>query len=148
MMPVSQHFQSKLIPYQDSVTITFDRRADMDLSGIYDILVFGYENTDDYLLNDTLMVQVENTEIEESVNIFPNPFTDKLNIIINSKINRSVRISMTNVSGKVVFTENLELAEGENDIFIYTYQLSPGLYILNINGANYTKAYSLIKLKQ
>ncbi len=148
MMPVSQHFKSKLIPYQDSVTITFDRRADMDLSGIYDILVFGYENIDDYLLNDTLMVQVENTEIEESVNIFPNPFTDKLNIIINSKINRSVRISMTNLSGKVVFTENVELAEGENDIFINTHQLSPALYILNINGANYTKAYSLIKLKQ
>ena len=148
MMPVSQHFKSKLIPYQDSVTITFDRRADMDLSGIYDILVFGYENSDDYLLNDTLMVQVENTEIEESVNIFPNPITDKLNIIINSKIYRSVRISITNVAGKVVFTENVELAEGENDIFINTNQLSPALYILNIDGANYTKAYSLIKLKQ
>jgi hypothetical protein len=148
MMPVIQYFKTKLIPYQDSVDITFDRRADMDLSGIYDILVFGYDNSDDYLLNDTLMVQVENTEIEETVNIFPNPFKDKLNIIINSKIYRSVRISMTNMSGKIVYHENVELAEGENHLFINTRQLSPALYILNINGANYTKAYPLIKLKQ
>jgi hypothetical protein len=147
-MPVIQSFTNKLIPYQDSVTVTFDRRADMDLSGTYDILVFGHENDDDYLLNDTLMIRVENTEIEESVNIFPNPFADRLNIIINSKVNRDVSISLTNVSGKKVYTENTELVEGENEISVNTDQLSPALYILNISGSGFSKAYPLIKLKQ
>jgi hypothetical protein len=147
-MPVIQSFTNKLIPYQDSVTVTFDRRADMDLSGTYDILVFGHENDDDYLSNDTLMIRVENTEIEESVNIFPNPFADRLNIIINSKVNRDVSISLTNVSGKKVYTENTELVEGENEISVNTDQLSPALYILNISGSGFSKAYPLIKLKQ
>jgi hypothetical protein len=127
--------------------VTFDKRADLDLSGTYDILVFGHENEDDYLLNDTLMISIENTEIEESVNIFPNPFTDRLNIIINSKVYRDVSISLTNVSGKKVYTENTELVEGENEISVNTDHLSPALYILNISGAGLSKAYPLIKLK-
>lgn len=146
--PVAQHFKTVLIPFKDSVTVDFDRRADMDMSGIYSISVFGYDNNDDYLLNDTLMISVENTEIEESVNMFPNPFTDQLNIIINSKSDRTLRISLTNVAGKQVFATDRELTEGENQIFINTYQLSPALYILNIQGTSFSKAYPLIKLKQ
>jgi hypothetical protein len=145
---VIQHFKTKLIPYQDSVTIDFDRRADMDMSGKYDISVFGYDNDDDYLLNDTLMISVENTEIEESVIIYPNPFTDQLNLTINSKVDRNVRIILTNVSGKQVFAANKELTEGENQFSINTYQLSPSLYILNIQGAQFSKAYPLVKLKR
>ncbi len=147
-MPVIQDFRTVLASYNDSAIVTFDRRADMDLSGTYDILVFGNENYDDYLPNDTLMIRVENTEIEESVNIFPNPFNEKLNIIINSKISRVVDMSLTNVSGKKVHAEKLVLTEGENDLFIDTKQLSPALYILNINGNGLSKAYSLIKLKK
>jgi hypothetical protein len=99
-------------------------------------------------LNDTLLIRIENTEIEESVNMFPNPFADRLNIIINSKVSRNVSISLTNVSGKKVFTENMELIEGENEMSVNTNGLSPALYILNINGAGFTKAYPLIKLKR
>jgi hypothetical protein len=146
--PVVQHFKTVLIPYQDSVTVDFDRRADMDLSGIYNISVFGYANDDDYLLNDTLMISVENTEIEESVTIFPNPFMDQLNIIINSKAGRTIRLTLSNSLGKQVYMTDKELTEGENQIFINTYQLSPALYILNIHGASFSKAYPLIKLKK
>jgi hypothetical protein len=94
------------------------------------------------------MISVENTEIEESVKIFPNPFTDHLNIIINSKADRKIRLSLTGASGKQVFTEDKILTAGENQISINTSILSPGLYILNIHGASFMKAYPLIKLKQ
>jgi hypothetical protein len=99
-------------------------------------------------MNDTLILSVENTEIEESVNIFPNPFRDQLNIIINSKSNRTIHITLTNLTGRQVLSVNKELIEGENQISLNTYQLSPALYILNIHGANFLKAYPLIKLKQ
>lgn len=120
----------------------------MDMSGIYNISVFGYDNDDDYLRNDTLKISVENTEIEESVSVFPNPFKDHLNIIINSKSDRKIRLSLTSTAGKQVFNEDKVLTAGENQISINTYILSPGLYILNIHGASYMKAYPLIKLKQ
>jgi hypothetical protein len=147
-LPVYQHFKTVLLPLQDSVTVDFERRADMDMSGIYNISVFGYDNYDDYLLNDTLMISVENTEIEESVNVYPNPFTDQLNIIINSKAKRTIRITLTTVAGKQVYSDNKELFEGENQININASPLSPSLYILNVHGGSFSKAYPLIKVKQ
>ncbi len=146
--PVKQYFNTKLYPYKDSVTVTFDRRADLDLNGIYNITTYGYDNNDDYLLNDTLMISVENTEIEESINIFPNPFSDKLNIVINSKSDDKVHITLTDVSGKRSIDIQRELTAGENTIIINTNNLSPSLYILNINGSRISKAFPLIKMKQ
>jgi hypothetical protein len=146
--PVVQYFKTILLPFEDSVTVDFERRADMDLSGIYNISVFGYDNDDDYLRNDTLLISVENTEIEESVTVFPNPFTDHLNIIINSKADRKIRLSLISTSGKQVFTDDRVLTGGENQISINTTTLSPGLFILKIHGASFMKAYPLIKLKQ
>jgi hypothetical protein len=147
-LPVIQDFETTLLPYDDSVTVTFEKRADLDLSGIYNIMVYGYDNGDDYMLNDTLMIQVQNTEIEESVTIFPNPFTDQLNIIINANENRSVRMILTNLSGRKVYSADHELIEGENQISVNTMHLSPSLYILNITGSGFSQSYSLIKLKQ
>lgn len=146
--PVIQYFKDILIPYQDSLTVTFDRRADLDLSGIYDLTVFGYENNDDYLANDTVMVRVENTEIEETVNLYPNPFTDQLNITINSKVYRNVRINLINFAGRLIYSDNIQLTEGENQLVINTQKLSPSLYFLDISGANYTKTFPVIKLKR
>ncbi len=148
MMPVVQHFNKVLLPFQDSVTVEFERRADLDLSGTYNIKVFGYDNGDDYLLNDTLMVSIVNAEIEESVSIFPNPFNDHLNIIINSKTERKIRVILSNIAGIQVYSADEALIEGENQILINTFKLSPALYILNINGGTFSKAYPLIKLKR
>jgi len=147
-MPVVQHFSKVLLPFQDSVTVDFDRPADLDLSGTYNLKVFGYDNGDDYLLNDTLMISIVNTEIEESVTIFPNPFNDHLNVVINSKDERKIRVTLSNVSGIQVYSADEELIEGENQILINTLKLSPAMYILNINGRSFSKAYPLIKLKR
>jgi len=147
-MPVVQHFDDILVPNQDSVTVDFERRADMDLSGIYNLTVFGYENSDDYLLNDTLIISIVNTEIEESVTIFPNPFNDHLNIIINSKSDKTIRVTISNVAGMQVYSADEPMTEGENQILINTFKLGPALYILNIHGGTFSKAYPLIKLRQ
>jgi hypothetical protein len=145
--PVVQHFKTKLPPYSDSVKVTFDKRADMDLSGVYNISVFGYDNNDDYLLNDTLMIRVENTEIEESVIIYPNPFVDQLILTINSKTENKVRLNITDISGKRVLTTEEVLTEGENQITLNTQHLGPSMYILNIFGTNFSRAFPLVKLK-
>lgn len=146
--PVIQSFKNKITPYQDSVTVVFDRKADMDLGGIYEISVFGYENEDDYMLNDTLKIKVVNDEIEESLTVFPNPFAEQLNVSVNSRIFRRVRISLANLAGKEVFVEERELAEGENQLTINTSNISPSMYVLQITGTGFSKAIPLIKLKR
>ncbi len=148
LFPVIQRFKNKLAPYQDTVTVTFDRKADLDLNGIYEVSVFGYGNDDDYLSNDTLRVKVENREIEESVSLYPNPFSDHINITINSRQYRKVRITLTNIAGRQVYSLNHDLSEGENQIIIDTQDLPPSVYILNISNPSFPKAYQMIKLKR
>jgi hypothetical protein len=145
--PVVEHFKTKLPPNSDSVKITFDKRADMDMSGIYDITVFGYDNDDDYLLNDTLMIRVENTEIEESSIIFPNPFRDQLILTINSKTDKKVRLDLIDLSGRRILTSEEVLVEGENQITLDTKQIGPSMYILNIHGSSFSKSFPLLKIK-
>ncbi len=146
--PVVQQFKESIAPFQDSVTVEFDRRADLDLSGTYNITVYGYDNEDDYLLNDTLKISVVNTEVSESATLFPNPFTDRINIIISSKTDRAVRVSVTNTAGRQVISLREPLTAGENQIILNTSHLSPGIYIVNIIGPNAPRAYSLIKIKR
>ncbi len=146
--PVVQRFDTELLPFGDSVTVTFERRADLDLNGKYNIQVYSLDNSDDYLLNDTLMISLENTEIEESARIFPSPFVDKLNIIINSKSANKFRFNLTDASGKQRMTIEKEITEGENYIILDTWHLGPSFYILNINGTNFSKSFRLIKVKR
>lgn len=146
--PVIQQFKQKILPFQDSVTVEFERRADLDMSGTYEIKVYGFGNEDDYLLNDTLKISVVNTEVSESATLFPNPFTDRINVFINSKTNRAVRVTVTNIAGRQVISLREPLTAGENQISINTSQLSPGVYIVNITGPNAPRAYSLIKIKR
>lgn len=146
--PVMQHFDDKLVPYHDSLTVTFERRADMDLNGIYDLSVYGSNNDDDYQHNDTIRVNLVNSEIEETIYVYPNPFNDRLYINLNSKTEGKVRVSIANSAGMKVVDLDEYLVEGENQITIDTGFLSPSLYILTLNGMNYTKAVPLIKMRK
>jgi len=147
-LPVKQFFNERLFPYKDTLTVIFDKKADLDQSGIYNIAIFGIDNDDDFLLNDTLSITLENKIIEESINIYPNPFSDRLTIEMNSQTHMKARISLTNISGKRVIDLDREIITGENQIIINTQHLSPSLYILRINAGTTEKVYPLIKVKE
>ncbi|MDY0099346.1 MAG: C25 family cysteine peptidase [Bacteroidales bacterium] len=146
--PVFQKFDTPLAPYSDSVTVTFNRRADMDLSGDYEITVFGHDNNDDFLMNDTASVKVENLIMEETIVIYPNPFSSHLNVVINSRSMLDIRISLTDAAGKRVIDLKQALHEGENKISLNTQHLSPSFYILSISGGKFTRAVPVIRLRE
>ncbi len=146
--PVVQSFNVQLIPYQDSVTLTFDRKADLGVSGIYDIKVFGHNNNDDFMRNDTAAISVENKYTEETFYVYPNPFGNKLNLVINSRSGLDVRISLVDGSGRRVIDFDQPLNEGANKIEISTFHLAPSYYILSISGGKFTKAVPLIKVRE
>ncbi|MCK7536142.1 MAG: hypothetical protein MZV63_36720 [Marinilabiliales bacterium] len=70
-LPVSQHFTTSLVPFSDSVTVTFSKKAAMSLYGVYDIVTYSFNNNDDYLLNDTLKTNITNTEIDDPLSDIP-----------------------------------------------------------------------------
>jgi hypothetical protein len=144
---VKQFFDNSIIPFGDTVTVSFKTKADLSKYGIYNITAYGYDNNDDYILNDTMQVSIENTEIEESLSVYPNPFTDQFTVFINSRAAENLKISITNVSGVKLYDTEKEVITGKNTITISNFRLLPSLYYLNIRGTTFNKTVPILKMK-
>jgi hypothetical protein len=140
-----QHFDNQLIPYGDSVMVSFKTRADMSKYGIYEIVAYGLDNNDDYRLNDTMMVKIENIKISESLGVFPNPFSSILTVYINSPVADKLNISITNVSGVKFYEVEKDILSGQNSFTLSDFSLIPSLYYLNIRGATINKTIPVLK---
>jgi hypothetical protein len=146
--PVKQTFTTTINPNSDSVSVSFLKSVNLSKFGIYNITAYGYDNNDDYILNDTTSVQIENMEIKDSLSIFPNPFTDQFTLLINSKGPEKIRISITNLAGIKVYEVEKNILEGKNPIIISGLSLPPSLYFINISGVIFNKTMRVIKVSK
>lgn len=144
--PVTQFFTDKVMPDGDTVSVSFSVKADLKKYGIYQFNVYGYDNNDDYLNNDTLNIKVENTTITETLSAFPNPFRDNITVVINSKMPDKVRITLVSVSGVQMKTTEKEIVKGMNSIELNFPELTPSLYYLNIKGATIDMTTPVLKV--
>ena len=144
--PVEQFFNAKVVPFGDSVTVSFRQTADLSKYGKYKIVTYGVDNNDDYLYNDTLTANIENTRITETLSIFPNPFTDKLTITINSQSADKLQISITNASGIELYETEKDIISGNNSFTISGFNLIPSMYYLNIRGITINKTVPILKI--
>jgi len=143
---VMQNFNKPLPPSNDSVTVSFATKADMVKLGVYNIIAYGLNNDDDYPMNDTVRISIENSDIPDSLIVFPNPFTDKLSVFIISKVSDKLRISVTNISGSKVYITEKDIIAGKNEITITDLKLAPSLYYLNIRGTTINKTIPVMKV--
>lgn len=83
----------------------------------------------------TINTGIESTARENTfVRVYPNPATDLLNLEINSALPDLVNITISNVSGKVIFNSGHNpLTKGINNISIPVSELPKGMYFLRIN---------------
>jgi hypothetical protein len=145
---VQETFENTLIPSGDSVTVSFRTKADLSKYGIYEITAFAYDNNDDYNLNDTVSVSLENTEIDESLSVYPNPFSDKFTVFLNSRYDDRARISITNMKGVCLYSAEQDVIAGKNTIIVTDIKLLPSVYYLNIKGATFNKTVPVVKLNR
>jgi hypothetical protein len=145
---VKEAFQNRIYPMSDSLTISFKTKTDLSKLGKYDLMVYGYENNDDYLLNDTLRVGINNTETNDSLIIYPNPFVSHFTIFINSRTTEHLHISINNLSGVKLFDIQKEIFAGKNTIAISVPGLLPSLYYLNLQGNVINKTVRILKLNK
>jgi len=144
---VKETFQNRIYPMSDSVTLSFKTKTDLSKLGRYDLTVYGYENNDDYLLNDTLRLGINNTETNDSLIVYPNPFVSQFTVFINSRISEHLHISINNLSGIKLFDIQKEIPAGKNAISISVPGLLPAMYYLNIQGTVINKTVRILKLK-
>jgi hypothetical protein len=144
---VKQYFTENVLPGSDSMTVSFTPKIDLSKYGNYNIVVYGYNNNDDYIHNDTLSLDLQNTKITESLSIYPNPYRDEFTVFINSQYRETVQLTLTNVSGKIMYNVEKELISGGNTINITDAPLAPALYYLNIRGQYFNKTVPLLRIK-
>jgi hypothetical protein len=128
--------------------VTFNIKADLSKYGIYKIVTYGYENNDDYLFNDTLTANIENTRISETVGVYPNPFIDRFTVTVNSLTADKLQISITNAAGIKLYDLEKSILSGNNSFTISDLRLIPSLYYLNIRGTTIYKTIPILKLKE
>jgi len=145
--PVKQYFDNKLIPYGDSTLVTFDVYADLSRYGIYSLTIYSFNNGDECLLNDTLRIDIENTRIDEPLSVFPNPFRDKMTIVINSEIDETARIALINSQGKILIDFEQVIHPGMNEFVIEKPDLPPAVYYLRVEYTGWRRIIPVVKFK-
>ncbi len=146
-VPVHEKFDAQLIPFGDTVTVTFKTKADLSKYGLYKFSVYGYDNNDDYLKNDTLRAVFEYVKIPEVVSIFPNPVNDKITIYVNAQINDNLKISIVNISGTKLYEISHPVTTGKNVITVPVANLSPSAYYVTVKGLTINKTLKILKIR-
>lgn len=105
-------------------------------------------NTTLNTLNDVFASIEEKSKIDNSdVVLYPNPATDNLSIIINSKASNNGQVNILDITGKVLSSQDINLENGKNVINQNTNDLSSGIYFVQVkcNESFVTKKLVVIK---
>lgn len=149
LIPVREFFKMKLVPNSlDSTTVTFTRKVDLSRYGLFNLTAYAYGNNDDYSGNDTLSIKIDNTTLNESLSVFPNPFPGRFTIFLNSIFDDEIEITITGVTGSCLYKSVYQIVKGGNTITINDADLPPSVYYLNIKGRKINRTVPLIRLHE
>jgi hypothetical protein len=85
---------------------------------------------DIWLLKFDINVLSTGTEsvLDNKTNLYPNPSSESTTIAISSNSKESVLISITDMDGKVVYSNNISINNGENQFVVSTKNFAHGIY--------------------
>jgi uncharacterized repeat protein (TIGR01451 family) len=146
-VPVQQLFNTKVVPFGDTVTVEFTEKVNFYRYGLYKITSYSLNNSDDYILNDTASYEFRH-ELTDSLIIYPNPFTEQFTIYINSKYSETIRITINNSAGSQVYEMEKNITAGKNPVIISAPGLSPSVYFVNIRTNRGFTTLRVIKTKK
>lgn len=69
----------------------------------------------------------------DKVSLFPNPASEKVQLIVESKLTRNAEVTVINSLGSVVYRKSVAINEGKNQYSIPLQALSTGNYFLKLN---------------
>jgi hypothetical protein len=86
---------------------------------------------------------IEETNIESlSLNLYPNPATDKINVLLNGEKSEDSQVLITDAVGKVIFRQ--VVSKDQNSVSLDVSGWNRGIYFVSVNGQSaLTKTLSL-----
>lgn len=88
---------------------------------------------------------LDNISANTELKIYPNPFNQEININLFSNSESNSTWQLIDVSGRVVYSNSMQLNEGFNNINISTERLSKGIYMLMVKTDEFQKSFKLLK---
>ena len=71
-------------------------------------------------------------EQDQNINVYPNPFSRELNIIVSSEENSKIIIKLLDVSGHAIYDINQNSVDGLYQKTLNTSSLDKGVYLIQI----------------
>ena len=72
--------------------------------------------------------------------VFPQPVSDKINIVYNSLNAGEANLSITDINGQLVYKETRNLIKGVQTLELNTNKFSNGIYMLTVTDVNYNRS--------
>mgnify|MGYP006287370063 CR=1 FL=1 len=91
-----------------------------------------FENTSTVIKIISVENSWENGKFINITSLYPNPSSEKSQIQYESLINMSAQITISDLSGKMVFVNEVEIRKGSNTVAVNTNQLESGMYLLEL----------------
>jgi hypothetical protein len=145
--PVEEFFKTKVFPAGDTVTVEFTEKVNFYRYGLYEITSYSFNNSDDYILNDTASLEFRH-ELTDSMIVYPNPFKEQFTLYINSRYSESIHITLSNTAGTKVYEMDKNISAGKNPVIITVPWLSPSVYYVNIRTNRGTTTLKVIKIRK
>jgi hypothetical protein len=120
----------------------------MSQYGEYKIVAYSYDNKEDYLLNDTIRIYLENNKMNDLIKVFPNPFTDQITLYVQSDNEDNLTISVINSAGSKFYETKKSITSGMNTIIISGLKLTPAVYYIKISGSTMQNTIPVIKMRK
>jgi subtilisin family serine protease len=81
------------------------------------------------------------------INLYPNPFIDRIRLLINAAIPESIEINIFDLNGKILSSKEFYLTNGFNLIDISQFNfISSGIYLLQLKGEHSSAYRKIIKI--
>lgn len=78
------------------------------------------------------------------ISAFPNPASDHITLVLNSKSNEILNLTIVDQSGRIIKNKNLELKPGFEEYQMDLNAISQGIYFLKITSDNYSEITRLV----
>ena len=85
-------------------------------------------------------------EIRQNIKAYPNPFSDKLNLVFTLPEATDVKMAIYDYSGRNVYLTDMGLQQAGEQRFSFTPNLAQGVYIVKIVAGKHT--YQTIVVKE
>ena len=121
--------------YVVGTTYSFDGELDQSYS-FFTIATDNVGNIEDMKTvgDSQITLGIKSFEIINSIALYPNPNNGSFNLSINSRSNEKCKISITDLLGRIIYSQNQQIISGEN--FIPLIIDNNGVYLVNIANEN------------